>query len=381
MANASSQIISSVHNANFPELLQKTSSWPQTASKISQFFTSMEGVSTIFSILAGIAIAVLWSVSIGLLVGAAGMCVVSIAIATCRNSSSKPKEEQKQTKPEDSSPVQKQDTAALKVPQGVFPLEASNRVESVILPIAKLWTNLTNETKMQLAGIENHDPADFGHRFSGNIFCPKETAIGFHANKVGKGISQYSFIASQAPLPADFEIFWKSILSENCSTIFDLTGRKDAVEKYYPNKLSEAKFYGSMSVQLVQVTGNTYTYEVADSVKGIRAKVSRFHYADWPDFGVVTSEQLDELVRKVEEHSPNPADLVWVHCRAGVGRTGTLITALILKEQIATGKITKKNLDVSLVEIVVGLRKQRGAFFVQQLAQLNLLREYATLLL
>lgn len=70
-------------------------------------------------------------------------------------------------------------------------------------------------------------------------------------------------------------------------------------------------------------------------------------------------------------------DNFWVHCRAGMGRTGTLIVAVILKEKIERGEITPANLRESLLKIVLGLRKHRGSAFVQRSTQLNALVEYA----
>lgn len=72
---------------------------------------------------------------------------------------------------------------------------------------------------------------------------------------------------------------------------------------------------------------------------------------------------------------------LWIHCRAGVGRTGTLITALLLKEKIESGVIHKQNLDDSLIDLLLQLRHQRGPKFVENKAQLDLLRRYAESLL
>lgn len=66
------------HNETF------CSFWTITAQKIADFFSSTEGVCTLFSITAGIGIGILWGVSFGLLAGGAGM-LVSLAIGLCRS--------------------------------------------------------------------------------------------------------------------------------------------------------------------------------------------------------------------------------------------------------------------------------------------------------
>ena len=265
--------------------------------------------------------------------------------------------------------------------------------QSKLVPIGKradsiedLWSLLQIKTQAQLSEIEF--AKNLNHRLF-NVHCPKATAfeIGgkyLHANKVGEGIAQRCFVASQAPLEEDYEIFWKAIFEVD-ATIFDLTTIADqktgGVTKYYPETLDEIMKYGSMSVKLIKITDGTSTYQIENVATGAVKNINRFHYADWKDFGTVSMPTLNLLVRKIETLSPNPKNLVWIHCRAGVGRTGTLITALILKEKIKSGELNKENLDASLVDIIVELRKQRGPLFVQQKAQLDLLRQYADSLL
>jgi protein tyrosine phosphatase len=132
-----------------------------------------------------------------------------------------------------------------------------------------------------------------------------------------------------------------------------------------------------MSVKLIEVSGRTYTYQIENTETGVVKTIKRCHYADWKDLSAVSLPALRVLVQEVETLSPNPKDLLWIHCRAGVGRTGSLITALVLKEKIERGEINKENLDGSLMDIIVELRKQRGPAFVQQKDQLDLLRQYA----
>lgn len=261
-------------------------------------------------------------------------------------------------------------------------------VNSDTSPIVNLWLHLEQNTQVQLQGLEFLSEDDLNHRFS-NIRCPKKTAVSIagqhlHANKVGEGIAQRSFVASQAPLIEDFETFWKAVF-EAGSTIFDLTTIKDqadgGVTKYYPDELNKSVRYGSISVTLIGLNGYTYVYQIENVETRTVKNITRCHYADWKDFGAVSLSELHALVQKVETLSPNPKDLIWIHCRAGVGRTGTLITALILKEKIERGEINEENLVDSLEDIIIELRKQRGCHFVQQKAQLGLLYQYAHFLI
>lgn len=248
----------------------------------------------------------------------------------------------------------------------------------------ELWDILEQETQQNLSYLTEEQ---VNHRFH-NILCPADTAVSvgtnyLHANWVGRDITSRLLIASQAPLKKDYEIFWKAIF-ENHATIFDLTtlsDQKKGVTKYYPSEVEETERYGSMQVKLLKKSENVHTYQIKDIQTKETKTITRVHYDCWKDFDAVSPKDLHQLAQLVKTLSPNPENLTWIHCRAGVGRTGTLTVALILKEQIQLGNITRENLENSLISLIILLRKQRGSYFVQQPVQLELLRNYAFFLL
>jgi protein tyrosine phosphatase len=76
----------------------------------------------------------------------------------------------------------------------------------------------------------------------------------------------------------------------------------------------------------------------------------------------------------MELFAREPKQPLWIHCFMGVGRTGTLITALILKEK--RRELTQENLQETLVNIIISCRKERAAEFVQTPVQAELLYQY-----
>ena len=50
-------------------------------------------------------------------------------------------------------------------------------------------------------------------------------------------------------------------------------------------------------------------------------------FVDWPDFGVISSEELDALVSEIEE-ALHEGEVVDIGCVGAHGRTGTLLVAL-----------------------------------------------------
>ncbi len=187
-----------------------------------------------------------------------------------------------------------------------------------------------------------------------------------HANHINISPSAKKFIASQSPLPKDYELFWNTIYNHDCN-IVDLTNAHDraqaGVTDYCPTQINETKQYGNFSVKLTSIKTPYHIYSITDLRNGHFKETKPLHYMDWKDFGTISIPELAHLVNEVGSASANGSTLV--HCRAGIGRTGTLITACFLKEQINKGHITSHNLDSSLNNLIISLRYQRGPTFVQ----------------
>ncbi|MBA3815899.1 MAG: dual specificity protein phosphatase family protein, partial [Parachlamydiaceae bacterium] len=224
------------------------------------------------------------------------------------------------------------------------------------------------------------------------IGCPKATAINIdnqylHANRIGSGISKRIFIASQAPHHITFPLFWQTAF--NIGNIVDLTRQEeenqfeDDTKIYYPEIINQSQQHGPMQVTLLnsEVINDfqIFHYLLTNTLTKSSKNISRLHYSHWKDLSAIPITTLQQLVDTLESTPKDEG--ICVHCMAGVGRTGTLITACILKEQILTKKIDKTNLDDSLIELIIALRVQRGKYFVEKESQLALLRNYALLLL
>jgi protein tyrosine phosphatase len=260
---------------------------------------------------------------------------------------------------------------------------------AILLPTQGLNDLSLQEVWQYLAKKTNDHPFNYSnkpnHRF-GDILCPEATIVSLegsylHANQVGEGFTQTAFVASQAPLCKDHELFWKIVLSKP-TTIIDLTTESDQgeeskakVEPYYPLEENTSKEFGCMRVELIYCFCDQYVYGVTNSQIKKKSNVIRYHFKEWKDHSAVSLDLLKRLVHQIKPCAEK--ELVWIHCRAGVGRTGTLITAYILNEKIEKGEITQDNLKSSLVHLILGLRKQRGRYFVQNMDQFCLLHDYA----
>ncbi len=276
------------------------------------------------------------------------------------------------------------------------------QIQQVRSPLASaskdaLWSQLTTLTGQ--IQHRNLPSAQVSPRYA-DIGCEGSTAItgggkGLHANLVGGGLGNRRFIATQAPLVNEStnqtETFWKAML-ENSNTIVDLTTEDDksaaranqTVTEYYPTSVGQTMEFGSCKVTLKSSvksadTGTAHTYVVQDKNGGPAKEITRVHYPDWVDHGSVDVNQLDKLVNMLS--SSYTSDKTCIHCRAGVGRTGTLTAAYYLKEKVASGEIHAGNLEEKLLHTVLVLRSQRDNKFVQTKDQLDMLRGYGKKLL
>ena len=269
--------------------------------------------------------------------------------------------------------------------------------------VKKLWEDLEEETRKIACLYVTQDCADstknevFDSRFI-DIQCAKETAVlvdvggqskYLHANHLGKGLTDKKFIATQAPrYELDTTAFWQAMLQYS-STIIDLTTHKDNISPYYPTSstLGENKLsFNHLNIELITnkdypkiQTLKSYDYKVTNTVTKETKQITRFHYNAWPDYGTVNLQELKEIVQFIDQIENRGA--ICIHCRAGVGRTGTVIAADILKEKIKNKEIHLDNLDTMLTAIILNLRQQRDKRLVQTEEQFALLIEYGTMLL
>lgn len=264
-----------------------------------------------------------------------------------------------------------------------------------ILDPSWLWQELTRLTQLRICDeavvFIPHSPVT--DRFH-DVVIPRHSALIidnkiFNANRLCLREDDRIFIAAQYPQepqkdPSARELFWRSAFQHG--SIIDLTQLSEpGITPYYPTAEGQPIVYGSMHIvcqTITQRSADLYEslYFVTDYEQDPRQhkEVKRFHYFDWRDHAQASLPMLCNLINILENQ---PFEQTCIHCRAGVGRTGTLITAYYLKKQIERGDVTYLNLGEVLISLVCDLRMQRGPLFVQKPTQLNQLLEYGRLIL
>lgn len=230
------------------------------------------------------------------------------------------------------------------------------------------WKGLMKKSKEYHQNLEE---ADVIYNQFSDVICPAKTAVSFknsndktlyiHANHLSLPNSKFKFIASQVAIDWPLSYF-VAIEQNKCSSIINLTKNTEGSNVVYRDTVID-KTKGQLTFKNSQNNERSIHYT---------------HFNQWPDYGVISLEQLNDLVALVErQHSSDHPILV--HCRAGVGRTGTLITAVLMKEYIENNifSLSKDDLEQHLQWIIFHLRKQRGPLFVQTEEQYGLLREFS----
>ncbi|ELW70562.1 Band 4.1-like protein 4B [Tupaia chinensis] len=205
-------------------------------------------------------------------------------------------------------------------------------------------------TRVLLQGNEDYINASYV-----NISLPYKSLARWNANLVNK------YIAAQGPLPHTCTQFWQVVWDQKLSLIVMLTtlterGRTKC-HQYWPDP-PDVMDHGSFHIRC-QSEDCTIAYVsremlVTNTETGEEHTVTHLQYVAWPDHGVPddSSDFLEfvNYVRSLRVHG----EPVLVHCSAGIGRTGVLVTM-----ETAMCSI-ERNLPVYPLDIVRKMRDQRA---------------------
>lgn len=239
------------------------------------------------------------------------------------------------------------------------------------------FENIEEETeKLKIQCIKL--PSD---RFK-DISCPKETVVKCNNNAIhGNWVrmpDENTYIATQAPTESTAGLIWQ-IAHQNQGFVVDLTTPKDGIDPYYPTQGKQD--YSGAAVELKQtrkIANNLilYTYNVTADKE--TREVQRLHFSGWKDFNGTSKENLNKLVDNITAKMDEGKTPI-IHCRAGVGRTGTLISTITLKNLIKQGVATSENIDEKMKEVIMTGRKCRGPLFVQTEEQFEVIKQAVTI--
>lgn len=175
------------------------------------------------------------------------------------------------------------------------------------------------------------------------------------------GEMEAHYIAAQGPLPDTSHDFWQMIWEQNVSVIamltLDMENGKVKCHQYWPDSvetpLSVCEGLYKLSLLRVQPLEHFEIREIMieNRPMGTGRLVYHFMFTDWPDQTAPNTLPLLQYLQLIHAH--HTTGPILVHCSAGIGRTGALITI-----DLALAQIERKG-RCDIFEIVSELRKQR----------------------
>lgn len=207
-----------------------------------------------------------------------------------------------------------------------------------------------------------------------------------HANRVDLGCGR-RFLAGQKPVCGEIPGFQRMLIEQDVGLIVDLTRDREEqqIGDYVPEQKGSSNHPESLQIVVscneskrlkdLTIHAQSFTIRCGDAIKQIR----RLHFTQWPDHGVISPDALIALADRIDALSAERNRAIFVHCMAGMGRTGTLMSFLAARSRIAHELIARKmplNTETVLritIEVVARGRIDRGPHFVQTEGQFGLL--------
>ncbi|XP_022313821.2 tyrosine-protein phosphatase non-receptor type 13-like isoform X2 [Crassostrea virginica] len=175
------------------------------------------------------------------------------------------------------------------------------------------------------------------------------------------GEMEAHYIAAQGPLPHTSDHFWQMIWEQNVSVVamltLDVENGKVKCHQYWPHSvetpLSVCNGLYKLSLLRVQSLEHFEIREIMIENRplGTGRLLYHFMFTNWPDQATPNTIPLLQYLQLIHAH--HTTGPILVHCSAGIGRTGALITI-----DLALAQIERKG-RCDIFEIVSELRKQR----------------------
>jgi len=210
---------------------------------------------------------------------------------------------------------------------------------------------------------------DLKNRYS-NILPYDDNTVTIPNKYINASWIDSQYIATQGPLTHTIDDFWEMIWLTNTSTIIMLTPlqekdiikcscywkSKDYNNKYILNEHDDKNNYIVVERE-TYITKDFIQRDLIYHRNDEHRKITHIQYIHWYDFECPITKSFIQFINYIKGFQKYP---ICIHCSAGVGRTGVLLTIL---------KVLNNN-KINIPETIIDLRHQRMAM-VQTKEQLE----------
>jgi tyrosine-protein phosphatase non-receptor type 1 len=191
---------------------------------------------------------------------------------------------------------------------------------------------------------------------------------GFYISASDVLTPEQSYIVGEGPIEFTEDIFWQAIVEANVRTIVALVtptapdiGYWDSmrfpknVQGWTIDKISEEEVLKSPFLPAHRVVRRIFRI-----THGYDSRiVTHLHYENWPDHGAPEASLFNQFLALVDETNPDGSSPIFVHCAAGVGRSGTFVVAHSLYKDVQRFKTNDGPHSINISKRILEIRMQR----------------------
>jgi len=267
------------------------------------------------------------------------------------------------------------------------------------------YTKLNEETKLESLTLDTTYSTSFFNSHKNryeNVLPPLHSRVilsgsegqdYINANYIRGYYNERQYIAAQAPLKNTFSDWWRMIYEQKIQLVVMLTrlqeNGKSKADVYWPEAVGKSLFSGPFLIILNQEIH--YSSEITlryltlkcKAAPNVEQKIVQVHFLGWPDFGkpantfsflqligfmesyqqycqekqqtVVGVESPEDMEMDMDDNNKRQVPPILLHCSAGIGRTGTLISCHTAW-QCLSNTISE---NINIREIIKDLRRYR----------------------
>jgi protein tyrosine phosphatase len=224
--------------------------------------------------------------------------------------------------------------------------------EDLVNQFGQLSEDLTSKNYHEASKLSNYIKNSFSNILSSDETRVKLSSTNYKSDYINANWIFNRYIATQHPSQNTVSDFWRMILEKKVSMIVNLNGNVN----YIPHDQS---IFDHLEVKVINIsTLNHYhlrTIQILDHNLKIHS-VYHITFNNWPDFDIPDINAFYDLLKMFDlltDYQKQDSPIV-VHCKAGVGRTGTFILIHKMMHFIKKGEEIP-----NIIELVKQMRSSR----------------------